>query len=133
MPITAHWCLHDHAILVKYEGIVELNEIQDTVQHITLMIESSSLTTIHVLHDVGSLQSVTPGVPLIYKTIQQISTGAWIGHVVAYNFPNRLIKFVGHLLVRLSGTQHYRIVPSYEAAVAWLVEHDTELATLLNE
>lgn len=130
MPIEIAWYLENRIIINEYHGTIRLDDINAAVEKSILMLENTSASTVHALHDVKYLKALPMNVHGIYMAAKDAYTHPRVGWIVSYHLNNPFFKFVGNTMTQLTGAK-YRTVPTQADALAWLQSRDTTLLPLL--
>jgi hypothetical protein len=129
MPVKLSWYLEDRVVLVKFLGMVTVDELVDASYMGVSYIEQSIAPYVHFVHDASELIQLPRQIQPIIKAAQVSFSHPRVGWIVAYQVPDRLTSFTGNLVSQVFRVR-YRIFDTKPQALAFLQTRDATLPDL---
>ncbi|MEO8612346.1 MAG: hypothetical protein ABI690_30905 [Chloroflexota bacterium] len=132
MPTVTTWYQENHVIISRVEGEATLQDITAVDAEVVARIRQGSKVTplVHFILDMRAMTKIPVNLVEIRRALTHLKEPALGWTVVAGMSP--VIRFVAGMITQMAGVR-FRMVPTLEEAVSFLISQDESLADLKTE
>jgi hypothetical protein len=132
MPTKTTWYQENHVIISRVEGETTLQDIIDVDAEVVARIRQGAKVTplVHFILDMRAMTKIPVNLVEIRRALTHLKEPALGWTVVAGMSP--VIRFVAGMITQMAGVR-FRMFPTLEEAVSFLISQDESLADLKTE
>ena len=132
MSAETTWYIENRVILVRVQGESTFHDIADVDAEIIVRIRQGVKVTplVHLILDMRAMTKIPVNLVEMRKALTHLKEPALGWTVVAGMSP--VIRFVAGMMTQMAGVR-FRMFPTFEEAVSFLVSQDESLADLKTE
>jgi len=122
------WIIENHLISNKYVGTLEMSDFL-TVAEMNVALMAGISNPIHVMADLTELDGIHSEfghLPELVSISRKFMSQSNLGSIVAYGTDNKLVKFLGTMIMQLNKTQ-WHVSPNFDEAMRYLSHIDSSL------
>jgi len=132
MPVEVSWYQENRVILVQVQGDASLEEVSAADEQIISRIQQGSQTTplVHVIADVRAMTKFPTNLVEVRGT-QTYLKEPGLGWVMVVGM-SPIVRFIASMITQISQVR-FRMMPTFEEAVRFLISRDPAVVDLSEE